>query len=265
MWAGAVSSGVSDYYLNKTLATRISTQRREQRVQAQDEEPVILLWGSLTERVFEPAFRLMGRATREDREGLYLAEGFGPDGRRVFSHQFSPALTSHGAEHFHIAVPVGRDVEITSVTITGEGVMMHLFEGSVPPLRIEFDTAGQGTGVSSGGCRVSGAESDECWHFYVSGGTAMRWLTLALLSVLACDAGNFAPLLCEGQQTMFETHVGGTISTSICFTDDSEGLLLYEAVSSDTTVVRVSISGDDRLDLRGLSRGGCDCNGQGDG
>ena len=61
-------------------------------------EPVILLWGDMESQQFEPAFKLTAQATPEDRNGRYLAEGFGSNGEHVFAHRFEPSII---AEYGH--------------------------------------------------------------------------------------------------------------------------------------------------------------------
>ena len=129
---------VSDYYLGRAFAFRGRTGRDV------DEGPVLILWGDLTTQTFQPGFLTTAQPTPADPSGQYLAEGFGPDGERVFAHRFSSAVTAHDVgEHFIIAVPVSPTQAIESVTVSGNGITMTLTDGSVEPLQIEFNRRGE--------------------------------------------------------------------------------------------------------------------------
>ena len=130
---------VSDYHFRISLRERY----REDRARVA-EEPVILLWGSITDREFEPAFRLTSLPTPEDPQGPYLAEGFSDSGERVFAHRFSPNIIAESNhESFMVAVPVAVSTAITSVTISGPSLSMTLTDGSVPRMIIERGPNGQ--------------------------------------------------------------------------------------------------------------------------
>lgn len=131
---------VSDYSFGRALQHRINAGDGARQF---DPESVLLLWGSVTDERFEPAFVTVAPATPPDPEGRYLAEGFGDDGRRVFAHRFNPLVASTGHEAFVLAVPVDPTASLASVTVSGPGIAMTLTDGSVPPMLIERDALGQ--------------------------------------------------------------------------------------------------------------------------
>ena len=135
---------VSDYHFEIALDNR----RRDSNIYRP--EPVLILWGSLTDREFRPAFRLTSPPTPEDSRGLYLAEGFTADGRRIFTHRFSPRIVAEADhESFMLAIPVAVGATITSVTISGPAMAMTLTDGSVPRMLIERGSDGQVRAIRS--------------------------------------------------------------------------------------------------------------------
>ena len=110
---------------------------------ARSVEPVLLVWGSITDAglALEPALQLNGPASRPD-GGPYLAEGFGMDGERVFSHRFTPSAISHSDDRlFNVMIPYdpARSPHISSITVSGGGHVATLAEGSHAPVAVIFD------------------------------------------------------------------------------------------------------------------------------
>ena len=129
---------VSAYHFAKALRfrNRIGGDRMP-------EEPVIVLWGDIGDERFEPAFRLTARPTAEDPRGRYLAEGFGANGERVFTHRFEPSVMGeYNRQMFALAIP-DDGTPLASVTISGPGMAMTLIDGAVPPVMIEIDSQGR--------------------------------------------------------------------------------------------------------------------------
>ena len=82
----------------------------------------------------------------------------------------------------------------------------------------------------------------------------MKRLAWALVAVLVGCGENFPPEACGQTVTEIETYVGGVVVTSICFVDDSDEVLRYNVVASNTEVIDVTIKGD-QLEIHGLDRG----------
>ena len=142
--------------------------------------PVLYLWGGVDANgkldVNPVMFFEEGMAS-PDPPGEYVAEAFGANGERVFSHSFGTMAVSHSeVRHFGVAVPYdpSADPEIRSITISGPGDTWTVTEGSNPPLAMVFSERGVLTGIrrnSSGrapeGTRViysSGLPRMERWR-----------------------------------------------------------------------------------------------------
>ena len=108
----------------------------------------LLIWGGVDQTGqidLEPAFALEGPLSRPDDNGRFLAEGFGANGERVFSHRFTPDDLSHSdARMFSVIVPHDPllSPRIHSITVSGPGSAMTMTDDH-PPVAIIFNT---GTG-----------------------------------------------------------------------------------------------------------------------
>ena len=126
---------VSDYHFEKAMATRRYKRQYAAR-------PVLLVWGSITDREFEPAFYLSASATPAVPDGSYVAEGYDATGR-VFTHRFNPLETSEGDQDFILTIPFDQGGSLTSITVRGPDMTMTLTDGAVPRMLIERNTRGQ--------------------------------------------------------------------------------------------------------------------------
>ena len=108
---------------------------------------MLIVWGDITERRFEPAFAIDAIPDRHEPGGKYLIRGLDHGGDEVFAFRFTPVEMSHahGREAFNLAIPYSpqRDGGLSEVRLTGPGVEMVLERGSVPAMVIEKYPNGQ--------------------------------------------------------------------------------------------------------------------------
>ena len=107
---------------------------------------VLYIWGGIDEEgqiEMDPTFLLHGPVTTSKPEGDLLAEGFGPNGELVFSHQFSSLEISHSDfRGFAAAIPYDPSwPEITAITVYGSGFSRTQSMDSQEPVAMEFDPA----------------------------------------------------------------------------------------------------------------------------
>ena len=107
--------------------------------------PVLYVWGTVDasgKLELEPALLMDGQASVPDPHGTHLIEGFGPDGRVVFSHGFTPRRLDHADDRlFGVAVPysAASAPQVHSVTVSGPGDATTLRDGSHAPLALIYD------------------------------------------------------------------------------------------------------------------------------
>lgn len=131
----------SDFFFEKAMRFRREAQLFERSV------PVLMIWGDITDREFEPAFAFDAIPDRHEPDGKYLIRGLDELGDEVFAFRFTPAEISHvpGHEAFNLAIPYSpeRDGLLSEVHLTGSGVHMILAQESMPATIIEKYANGQ--------------------------------------------------------------------------------------------------------------------------
>ena len=99
-----------------------------------------MLWGSASpdEMLLEPAFLIEAPPSPPAAGGPYRLEGFGPDGQRRFSFDFTPTPVEFGGAHFHFNLPYDpvRDGTLEKVVLSGPGGETTLTASSTPPMAI---------------------------------------------------------------------------------------------------------------------------------
>ncbi len=131
----------SDFFFEKAMRYRRQAQLVEQPV------PVLMIWGDITNRRFEPAFAFNAIPDPHEPGGKYLIRGLDHVGDEIFSFRFTPAEISHipGHEAFNLAIPYSpeRDGLLSEVHLTGSGVHMILARESMSATIIERYPNGQ--------------------------------------------------------------------------------------------------------------------------
>lgn len=156
-----VDRWTSDFFFEKAMRRRDRTNLIRG---PQHREPVLLVWGNITDRVIRPAFAAVGTPAVEDPGGRYMLRGLDARGETVFNFRFTPDPILHLPNHeaFSLAIPYDpeRDGELAEVLLLGPGVEMALKRGG-PVTVIERGSDGQvlsiraATGSESRGALVS--------------------------------------------------------------------------------------------------------------
>lgn len=137
---------ISDYNFRKALL------HRDARAMAAAAEPEasrdrrLLLWGGIGpdgSLSFDPAFVLEAPAKLPDGGGPYRLEGFGADGSREFSVDFSPDRVAHGGSGFLFLIPWEDDWadSLDRIVLSGPEGTATLDGASEIPMAIVVDRA----------------------------------------------------------------------------------------------------------------------------
>lgn len=80
---------------------------------------------------------------------------------------------------------------------------------------------------------------------------------VGLISITSCGDPNLAPEVCPTVSAIpkVETYVGGNATIPLCFVDDSDDELHYTAESSNGRVARVRLTGEEQIEITGVSIG----------
>jgi PKD repeat protein len=140
---------ISDYTYTRILNYRQQSQgsssARRSLAANQDKEPVLLVWGSISDGkvVLEPAFEIDSSPKLPSGSGPYTLEGFDKRGGRLFSFSFSGMRVADGApgeRSFAFAIPRSRvgGNRLAKLEVSGNGASATLrssiAQGKTQPL-----------------------------------------------------------------------------------------------------------------------------------
>jgi PKD repeat protein len=156
---------ISDYTYTRILNYRERSQGSSSAKRSlaanQDKEPVLLVWGSISDGkvVLEPAFEIDSSSKLPSGSGPYTLEGFDEGGGRLFSFSFSGMRVADGApgeRSFAFAIPRSRvgGNRLAQLEVSGNGASATLrssiVQGKTQPLSQSAGTFSlQGVGRSA--------------------------------------------------------------------------------------------------------------------
>jgi len=133
---------ISHYHFKKSMEFRLGTEvAAAEGFHGTDRAKRLLLWGSVSpegDMKLDPAFVLDAPATLPETGGRYSLEGFGADGSRHFSLQFSMDEIEHGGGGFLFTVPYREEwmESLENIVLSGPEGMAKLDRGSGAPMAI---------------------------------------------------------------------------------------------------------------------------------